>query len=169
MAPVGNSAMIVTAPLPARSLPAAAPPSLRKSLSLIAESLPAPTTIRRETLRPSGARISSVDPLLPLNWFVSAARLTKLAAVPSVLLVAAPNFNVSSQNTTRMPRGAVENGTKPTLTASGIGKSSKNQGCSWPGTRRAVLGMFSSAAIHVRQEHGPAHYDLSAAALPSVG
>jgi len=27
----------------------------------------APTTIRREALRPSGARISSVDPLFPLN------------------------------------------------------------------------------------------------------
>src|SRR3982075_1700644 len=68
-----------------------------------------------------------------------------------------------------MPRGAVENGTKPTLTASGIGKSSTNRGCRWPGARRALLGMFSSAAIHFRQEHGPGHYDLSAAALPSVG
>src|SRR6266436_4323470 len=113
MAPSGNSAMIVTASLPACSLPAAAPPSLRKSLSLIAESLPAPTTIRRETLRPFGARRSSVDPLLPLNRLVSAARLTRSAAAPSLLRVAVPNFSVSSENITRTPRGPVENGIKP--------------------------------------------------------
>jgi hypothetical protein len=33
----------------------------------------------------------------------------------------------------------VENGMKPTLTASDIGNSSKNQGCRWSGTRRARL------------------------------
>src|SRR5882762_9180400 len=91
------------------------------------------------------------------------------AASPSVLRVAAPNFNASSQNTTRTPRGAVENGTKPTLTASGIGKSSKNRGCRWVGNPPGGFEMFSSAARHIRQEHGPGHYDLSAAALPSVG
>src|SRR3981081_2423357 len=52
------------------------------------------------------------------------------AAAPSALPVAVPNFNVSSQNMTRTPRGAVENGTKPTLTASDIGKSSKKSGLS---------------------------------------
>ena len=71
-----------------------------------------------------------MEPLFPLNWLVAAARLTRLAAAPSTLRVAGPNFSASSQNTTRMPRGAVENGTKPTLTASDIGKSSKNQGFS---------------------------------------
>src|SRR5258706_6491539 len=91
----------------------------------MAESLPAPATISREALRLSGARISRVEPLFPLNWLVSAARLTRSAARPSVFRVAAPNFKVSSQNTTRVPRGAVENGTKPTLTASDIGNSSK--------------------------------------------
>src|SRR3954471_5020145 len=79
--------MIVTGSLPARSLPAAAPPSLTKSLSFIAASLPAPTTIRRDALRPSGSRMSSVDPLLPLNWLVAAARLTRLAALPRDLRI----------------------------------------------------------------------------------
>src|SRR5258706_13875938 len=91
----------------------------------MAESLRAPAKIGREGLRPYGARISRVEPLFPLNWLVSAARLTRLAARPSVFRVAAPNFKASSQNTTRVPRGAVENGTKPTLTASDMGNSSK--------------------------------------------
>src|SRR2546421_7527905 len=159
--------MIVTVPLPAPSLPAAAPPSLRKSLSLMAESLPAPATIRRDALRPSGARISRVEPLFPLNWFVSAARLTRLAARPSVFRVAPPNFRASSQNTTRVPRGTVENGTKPTLTASDIGNSSKIRA----DAGREAAGapeMFPSNVIHGRQEHGPRQYGLRAAALPSA-
>src|SRR5665213_1458001 len=129
MAPSGKSATTVTASPPARSLPAITPPALRKSLSLIADSLPMPTTIRREALRPWGARISSTAPLLPLNRLAVATRPTRSAASPNALRAAAPNFNWSSQNTTRMPREAVENGTKPTLTASDMGKSSKNQGC----------------------------------------
>ena len=148
--------MIVTAALPASSLPAAAPPNLRKSLSLIADSLPAPTTISREALRPSGARISSVEPLFPLNWLVSAARLTTSADVPSTLRVAAPNFSESSQKTTRTPRGAVENGTKPTLTASDMGKSSKNSGLSLgrePAGR--CFGCSLRLLLHIRGEHGP--------------
>src|SRR3954451_17238981 len=44
---------------------------------------------------------------------------------PNALVVAEPNFSASSQNTTKIPRDALENGTKPTFTASGIGKSSK--------------------------------------------
>src|SRR6266481_5536640 len=112
MAPSGNSAMIVTASLPACSLPAAA---------------------------------------------------------PSLLRVAVPNFSVSSENITRTPRGAVENGTKPTLTASGIGKSSKIKAVAGSGTRRAVSKCFLFGCAALRQEHGPGHYDLSAAALPSVG
>src|SRR3979411_2810518 len=98
MAPDGSSAIIVTASLPARSLPAATPPSLRKSASFNAESLPAPITIRRETLRPCGARISSVDPLLPLNWLLSAARLTRLADEPSVLRVAHDKLTLRCQD-----------------------------------------------------------------------
>jgi len=62
----------------------------------------------------------------------------------------------------------VENGTKPTLTASDMGKSSKNRAVAGSGTRRARLRMFFSAAIGIRQEHLPDHYDLSAAALPSA-
>src|ERR1700722_18121026 len=169
MAPSGNSATIVAASLPARSLPAATPPNFRKSLSLRSDSLPAPTTIRRETFSPPGARISSVDPLLPLKWLVAAARLTRSAAVPSTLRVVAPSFNVSSQKTTRMPRGAVENGTKPTLTASGISKSSKIRAVAGVSDPRGGTsnGLFP-AAMHIRQERGWAHYDLSAAALPSA-
>src|SRR5580698_4366636 len=159
MAPVGNSAITVTASSPERSLPAVAPPNLRKSASLSAESLPAPTTIRRGALRPSGARISSVDPLFPLNWLVEAARLTVPAAAPSAFWVAGPNFSVSSQNTTRTPREALENGTNPTLTASGIGKILQNPGCRGVGTRRVVLRMLAWAvmrlATSIIQQCGP--------------
>src|SRR5688572_3511837 len=72
--------------------------------------------------------MSSTAALLPLNSLADAARLMVSAAAPSVLRVVAPNFNASSQNTTKVPFGAVENGTKPTLTASVMGKSSSNQG-----------------------------------------
>ena len=45
---------------------------------------------------------------------------------PSECLAACgPTFSASSQNTTRIPRTGAENGTKPTLTASVIGKSSE--------------------------------------------
>jgi len=113
--------VLVTASLAALSLPAVTPPNLRKSFSLISAALPTPTTIRRSALIPSGAGISSVEPLLPLNWLAAAARLTVSDAFPSAFRVASPNFNASSQNTTRTPRGAVEKATKPTLTASDIG------------------------------------------------
>src|SRR5258705_11579919 len=108
--------------------------------------------------------MSSAEALLPLNWLAVAARLTVSAAAPSALRVAGPNFSVSSQNTTRMPLGAVENGTKPTLTASVIGESSGNQG-----KRRG-----RSIESCVRRRDCPssawvvAHYGLSAAALPST-
>src|ERR1700722_1437025 len=167
MAPSGNSAISVAASSPARSLPAATPPNFKKSFSLRSESLPVPTTIRRETFSPAGARISSVDPLLPLKWLL-AARLTRSAAVPNTLRVVGPSFNVSSQKTTRMHRGAVENGTKPTLTASVISKSSKIRAVAGvddpPGG--TSNGLFP-AAIYIRQERGP-YYGLSAAALPSA-
>ena len=99
---------------------------------------------------------------MPLNWLVAAARVTRSAAAPSALRVAAPNFSVSSQKTTRMPRGAAENGTKPTLTASGIGKSSKIGAVAGREPAGRCSECSLPAAIHVRQEHGPAHYDLSA-------
>src|SRR3977135_1105246 len=69
-----------------------------------------------------------------------------LAASPSALLVAVPSFNASSQNMTRGPRAAAENGTKPTLTASDLRKSSKKSGLS---LGRAVFRMFLSGCnIH---------------------
>ena len=149
MAPSGKSAMIVIPSLLERSLPAAAPPSFRKSSSFMAATFPAPTTIRREALRPSGAKISSVDPLFPLNWPVAATRPTRLAARPSALRVAAPNLRPSSQKITRMPRRAVENGTKPTLTASDIGKSSNGGiavGNPGSGSRNALSGQDSRSS-----------------------
>ena len=75
IAPSGSSAMKVTASLAALSLPAITPPNLRKSFSFRSDGLPAPTTSNRSALIPSGARISSAAPLLPLNWLVAAARL----------------------------------------------------------------------------------------------
>src|SRR6266480_639630 len=113
--------------------------------------------------------MSSAEALLPLNWLAAAARLTVSAAAPSALRVVGPNFSISSQNTTRMPLAAVENGTKPTLTASLIGKSSKNQG-------KRRVGETAGRGIEscVRRRVGPssawvvAHYGLPAAALPST-
>src|SRR6186713_2199165 len=121
MAPPDSSATTVTAWLAAFSLPAVTPPNLRKSFSLISAALPTPTTIRRSALIPSGAGISSVEPLLPLNWLAAAARFTVSVALPSAFRVTSPNFSASSQKTTRTPRGAAEKATKPTLTASDIG------------------------------------------------
>src|SRR6202021_3434437 len=116
------------------------------------------TTIRREALRPWGARISSVVPLLPLERLAAATRAARSTAAPSALLAASPNFNMSSQNTTRMPREMAENGTKPTLTASDMGKSSKNQGCNRAG--RPIEGIFGSLwrCFTSRQDHLTAHY-----------
>src|SRR5260370_15177051 len=90
--------------------------------------------------------MSSAEALLPLNWLAVAARLTVSAAAPSALRVAGPNFSVSSQNTTRMPLGAVENGTKPTLTASVIGKSSGNQASGESGNRQTGHPILCSTA-----------------------
>src|SRR5437899_7629205 len=105
--------------------------------------------------------MSSTDPLLPLNWLAAAARFTVSAAPPSALRVADPSFSASSQNTTRMPLGAVENGTKPTLTASVIAKSSKNQGKRRVGNPPERLRILCSTVKHIVT----VHYGLSAAAL----
>src|SRR5215470_185682 len=72
--------------------------------------------------------MSSVDAVLPLNWLVSAARLIRSADFPSALRVTGPIFNVSSQKTTKIPCGAAENGTKPTLMASDISNFLQAQG-----------------------------------------
>src|SRR4051812_10650852 len=137
IAPSGSSAITVTDSLAAFSLPAVTPPNLRKSFSLISAAFPVPTTINRSALIPSGAGMSSVDPLLPLNWLAAAARFTVSLALPNAFRVASPNFNPSSQNATRTPRGAAENATKPTLTASDMGKSSRIGAADGTGIRPA--------------------------------
>src|SRR3954447_2363329 len=130
MAPLGSSAMMVMAAVPAGSLLAATPPNLRKSFAFRPAVLPAPITIRRVAFTPSGARMSRTAPLLPLKAAAEAARFTRSAAPPSALAVAGPSFRPSSQNTTRMPRAAADNGTKPTLMASDMDNSSKTWGFS---------------------------------------
>ncbi|MGY4337000.1 hypothetical protein ACVWW3_001906 [Bradyrhizobium sp. LM2.9] len=120
--------MMVMAAAPAGSLLAATPPNLRKSFAFRPAALPAPITIRRVAFTPSGARMSSAAPLLPLKAAAEAARFTSSMAPPSALTVAGPSFRPSSQNTTTMPRTAVDNGTMPTLMASDIGNSSKTWG-----------------------------------------
>src|SRR3954451_18070983 len=128
MAPSGNSAMMVMAPEPVLSLLAARPPNLRKSFAFKPDVLPAPITIRRSALSPSGARTSKAAPFLPLNEAAAVARFTSSVATPSALAVDGPSFRPSSQNTTRMPRAAAANGTKPTLMASDIDNSFKTSG-----------------------------------------
>src|SRR5215468_620563 len=89
-------------------------------------------------------------------------------ASPSALRVAEPSFSASSQKITKTPRGAVDNGTKPTFTASDIGKSSKSQavaGSQNPpeGTGNAALGCgqspsgacFDTMACHQRRCQAP--------------
>src|SRR5262245_25160153 len=108
--------------------------------------------------------MSSTPALLPLNWLAAAARLTVSAAAPSALRVAEPNLNVSSQNTTKMPLGAVESGTKPTLTASVMGKSSENQGGRRAGIPPKDMRILCSTADLRPSSAGHlAHYGLSPA------
>src|SRR6185295_14831563 len=164
----GSSAITVTDTLAALSLPAVTPPNLRKSFSLISAVLPTPTTIRRSALIPSGAGISSVEPLLPLNWLAAAARLTVSDALPSAFRVASPNFNASSQNTTRTPRTAAEKATKPTLTASDIGKSSRISGHFAGPEPARIHGMFSSNRPKSLRACRFRHYGPQPPALPSA-
>ena len=168
IAPSGSSAMMVTDSLAALSLPAVTPPNLRKSFSLMADGLPAPITISRCALIPSGAGISSADPLLPLNWLAAAARVNISAAFPNAFRVCGPNFSASSQNTTRTPRDGAENGTKPTLTASDISKLLQNSGlfCE-AGTGPSIRNILFVAPGSLKM-CGFQHYGLSSAALPSA-
>src|SRR5882757_3385642 len=111
---------MVTSPPEAGVLPAAAPPSLRKSLAFSSAALPAPTTVRRPTLRSPGSTMSSAAPPLPVKCSAPAARTTESAALPRILRVAAPNLRESSQNTTRTPLDGVRNGANPSLKSFGI-------------------------------------------------
>jgi hypothetical protein len=49
-----------------------------------------------------------------------------------------------------------------------MGKSSKNQGYRWVGNPPGGVSYVFSAALRIRQERDPAHYDPPATALPSV-
>src|SRR5262249_37970887 len=80
------------------------------------------------------------------NSTAAAARPIRSAEAPSALRLAGPNLSASSQNTTSVPRGVVENGTKPTLTASDIGNSSKI---------RALRRAWSALADHSSRDSQP--------------
>jgi hypothetical protein len=49
-----------------------------------------------------------------------------------------------------------------------MGKSSKNQGFRWVGNPPGGVSNVLFGRLRVRQELGPAHYDLSSTALPSI-
>ena len=104
------------------TFPMAMPPSLRRSRRLRSLSLPVPTTTSRGNLRPVGATMSSVEPLLPVNRSDAAARRIRSPVGDRARWVAAPNFRFSPQNTMRTPRNRV-NGVKPSLRASVIVRS----------------------------------------------
>ena len=70
------------------------------------------------------------------------------------------NSSPSPQKITRIPPKEPENGTKPTLTASDMGNPPKISGLAGQETRS----MVSLAVRDIRQEHGPGHYGLPAAA-----
>src|ERR1700722_14718039 len=103
IAAAGNSATTVTCFADDGTFPAVTPPSLRKSLGLRSAALPQPITTRRDALSPAGAMMSSVVPLLPVKPSASAARLTRSAAPPRSLRVAAPILRASSQKTISTP------------------------------------------------------------------
>src|SRR5215470_19324522 len=89
-------------------------------------------------------------------------------ASPSALRVAGPSFSASSQKITKTPRGAVDNGTKPTFTASDMGKSSKNQGCGRV-TKPAGRGRNCCPWLRTKCVRRMfRHYGLPPAALPST-
>src|SRR5438105_2484494 len=93
------------------------------------------------------------------------------AAGPKALAVADPNFSDSSQNTTRMPRETLENGTKPTLTASGIVEILRNQGCPVETTTNRVYPsrLSGSAARPIGKRLEARHYyGPPTAPLPSI-
>src|SRR5262249_10997578 len=81
-------------------------------------------TASRDTSSPGGTARSRVEFFLPVKRSAFAARVIASAADPSALLVAAPKFKLSSQNTTRTPLVGVANGLKPSLRASVIDRRS---------------------------------------------
>src|SRR5215470_13850866 len=109
--------MMVTWVAKPGTLPMATPPSLTKSLALRSPVLPAPTTTKRATSSPAGARISSADPFLPLNCSASAARVTRSPLGARILWALDPKLSPSSQNTTRTPLAGLEKGTNSSLRA----------------------------------------------------
>src|SRR6516165_8215691 len=95
----------------------ATPPSLTKSLGLRSPALPVPTTTRRPTSSPAGARISRADPFLPLNCSASAALVTRSPLAARSRRPLDLKLSPSSQNTTRTPLAGLENGTNSSLRA----------------------------------------------------
>src|SRR5215471_17084835 len=121
MGPPGRSATTIASPPELRSFPAAAPPSLRKSLDLNPSVLPVPITVRRPTLRSAGRTMSRVAQFLPVKCSAAAARATESTALPRILRVAAPSLRESSQNTIRTPLEGALNAANPSFKSFAIG------------------------------------------------
>src|SRR5215471_9504703 len=141
MGPAGKSATTVTSPPAVGSFPAAAPPSLRRSLDLSPWVLPTPITVRRPTLRVAGTTTSRAAQPLPVKCSAAAARASVSVALPRILRVAAPNFRDSSQNTIRTPLEGARNGANPSFKFFAIGDVPL--GGMFPGV---VIGAFSKPA-----------------------
>ncbi len=149
---------------PALSLPAATPPNLRKSFSLRSAGLPAPITIRRSASIPSGARISSVEPLLPLNWLAAAARLIGLGCRAQRLPGRRAELQLPRRRTPPECRGAAaENADKADL--DGVGhrinppelRAVARTGGGPSGARNE-----SSVTVRIAPDRVSTHYGLSA-------
>src|SRR5215468_2834050 len=115
MGPPGRSVTTVASPPELGSFPAAAPPSLRKSLDFNPSGLPVPITVRRPTLRSVGRTMSRAAQLLPVKFSPAAAAANESANLPRILRVAAPIFSESSQNTIRTPLEGALNGPNPSF------------------------------------------------------
>ena len=102
-APPGRSATIVASAAVAGTCPMATPPSFTKASRLRSLPFPAPTITRRGTASPAGARMSRVEPFLPLNRAAAAARVTRSPHGRRIACAAAPNLSPSPQNMTRTP------------------------------------------------------------------
>src|SRR5262249_32094875 len=84
----------------------------------------------------------------------AAARLTLSAAESSAFAVRWPNFKVSSVKTITVPRGAVENGTKPILTASDIART-PGQTTFWAGPYRPFWDNRAAKSGKIHITRGP--------------
>ncbi len=169
MAPSGSSAMIVTASLPARNLPAAAPPSLMKIVVLERRELAGADHDQARGLETLGRQNIERGPALPLELVGRGRAGDEIGGRAQRLAGRCAELQrIVAENHQNAARGGRKRN-EADLDGVGHRQILQNRGCRWSGTRRAVLGMFSSDCDSQSSRACLGHYDLSAPALPSAG